>query len=88
MLVIEGRLSLGAVIAFVAYLTGLYRPVTRLAGVYTSVQEAMGVFGRIVRWLDRVPEVRDQPGAVDLVRVRGEIEFDHVTFSYNAEPAP
>ncbi len=87
-LVIEGRLSLGAVIAFVAYLTGLYRPVTRLAGVYTSVQEAMGVFGRIVRWLDRVPEVRDQPGAVDLGAVRGEIEFDHVTFSYNAERAP
>jgi ATP-binding cassette subfamily B protein len=88
LLVIEGRLSLGAVIAFVAYLTGLYRPVTRLAGVYTSVQEAMGVFGRIVGWLDRVPEVRDQPGAINLGAVRGEIEFDHVTFSYNAERTP
>jgi ATP-binding cassette subfamily B protein len=88
LLVIEGRLSLGAVIAFVAYLTGLYRPVTRLAGVYTSVQEAMGVFGRIVGWLDRVPEVRDQPGAINLGAVRGEIQFDHVTFSYNAERAP
>ena len=53
MLVIQGRLSIGAVVAFVAYLTGLYRPVTRLAGVYTSVQEAMGVFGRIIAWLDR-----------------------------------
>jgi ATP-binding cassette subfamily B protein len=88
LLVIEGRLSLGAVIAFVAYLTGLYRPVTRLAGVYTSIQEAMGVFGRIVSWLDRVPEVRDPPGAADLGVVRGEIEFDHVTFSYNPERAP
>ena len=88
MLVIEGRLSLGAVIAFVAYLTGLYRPVTRLAGVYTSVQEAMGVFGRIVAWLDRVPEVRDQPGAADLGAARGEIHFDHVTFSYSSERAP
>jgi ATP-binding cassette, subfamily B, bacterial len=88
MLVIEDRLSLGAVIAFVAYLTGLYRPVTRLAGVYTSVQEAMGVFGRVVGWLDRVPEVRDMPGAADLGAVRGEIEFDHVTFSYNTERAP
>jgi ATP-binding cassette, subfamily B, bacterial len=88
LLVIEGRLSLGAVIAFVAYLTGLYRPVTRLAGVYTSIQEAMGVFGRIVGWLDRVPEVRDPPDAVELGAVRGEIEFDHVTFSYNPERAP
>jgi ATP-binding cassette subfamily B protein len=69
-------------------LTGLYRPVTRLAGVYTSIQEAMGVFGRIVGWLDRVPEVRDLPGAADLGAARGEIEFDHVTFSYNPERAP
>ncbi len=87
-LVIEGRLSIGAVVAFVAYLTGLYRPVTRLAGVYTSVQEAMGVFGRIVAWLDLTPEVRNAPDAADLGPVRGEIRFDDVTFAYNAAPSP
>jgi ATP-binding cassette subfamily B protein len=87
-LVIEGRLSIGAVVAFVAYLTGLYRPVTRLAGVYTSVQEAMGVFQRIVAWLDHTPEVRDRPGAQDLGPVRGEIQFDGVTFAYNPERRP
>ena len=85
MLVIEGRLSIGAVVAFVAYLTGLYRPVTRLAGVYTSIQEAMGVFQRIVAWLDQTPEVRDLPGAKELGPVRGEIEFDDVAFTYNTE---
>ena len=87
-LVIEGRLSIGAVVAFVAYLTGLYRPVTRLAGVYTSVQEAMGVFQRIVAWLDRTPEVRDRPDAKDLGPVQGEIQFDGVTFAYNPERRP
>ena len=81
-LVIQGRLSIGAVVAFVAYLTALYRPVTRLAGVYASVQEAMGVFGRIVAWLDLTPEVRDAPDAADLGPVRGEIRFDDVTFAY------
>ena len=50
MLVIQGRLSL-ARHRFRRRLTGLYRPVTRLAGVYTSIQEAMGVFGRIIHWL-------------------------------------
>jgi ATP-binding cassette subfamily B protein len=88
MLVIQGRLSIGAVVAFVAYLTALYRPVTRLAGVYTSIQEAMGVFQRIVAWLDQTPEVRDQPGAKDLGPVRGEIQFDHVAFRYNPEHRP
>ena len=86
MLVIQGRLSIGAVVAFVAYLTGLYRPVTRLAGVYTSIQEAMGVFQRIVAWLDQTPEVRDLPGAKELGPVRGEIQFDDVTFAYNTGP--
>ena len=57
-----------------------------LAGVYTSVQEAMGVFDRIVAWLDRTPEVRDLPGAAELRPVRGEIQFDDVTFSYNPSP--
>ena len=85
MLVIEGRLSIGAVVAFVAYLTGLYRPVTRLAGVYTSIQEAMGVFGRIVAWLDRVARGARHAGAADLGPVRGEIQFDDVTFAYSSE---
>ncbi len=87
-LVIQGKLSIGAVVAFVAYLIGLYRPVTRLAGVYTSIQEAMGVFQRIVAWLDLTPEVRDLPGAKDLGSVRGEIQFDGVTFGYNPERRP
>ncbi|HVS37124.1 MAG TPA: ABC transporter ATP-binding protein [Gemmataceae bacterium] len=87
-LVIQGKLSIGAVVAFVAYLSGLYRPVTRLAGVYTSIQEAMGVFQRIVAWLDLTPEVRDQPGAKDLGPVRGEIQFNDVVFGYRKENRP
>ncbi len=87
-LVIQGKLSIGAVVAFVAYLTGLYRPVTRLAGVYTSIQEAMGVFQRIVAWLDQTPEVRDLPGAKELGPVRGEIEFENVGFGYSKDHRP
>ena len=87
-LVIEGRLSIGAVVAFVAYLTALYRPATQLAGVYANVQEAMGVFRRIIAWLDRAPEMCDLPGAADLGPVRGAIEFDRVTFAYGPGGRP
>ena len=55
LLIIEGRLSIGDVVAFVAYLTALYGPVTHLAGISISVQETMGVFGRIVGLLERAP---------------------------------
>ena len=88
MLVIQGRLSVGDVVALVAYLTCLYGPVTHLAGISINVQETMGVFGRIITLLERAPEVRDQLGAVELGTVRGEIEFDQVTFAYNPDSPP
>jgi ATP-binding cassette subfamily B protein len=87
-LVIQGRLSIGDVVAFVAYLTGLYGPVTQLAGLAVSMQETMGVFRRIVGMLRRNPEVQDGPGAVELGKVRGEIQFDHVTFGYEQDQKP
>jgi ATP-binding cassette subfamily B protein len=82
LLVIRGAITVGTVVAFVAYLTNLYRPTTRLAGVYAGLQEAMGVFQRIFGLLDREPEVRDAPNAVPLDEVRGEVTFRNVTFGY------
>jgi ATP-binding cassette subfamily B protein len=87
-LVISGRLSVGDVVAFVAYLTGLYGPVMQLASVTVGVQETMGVFRRIVVLLEREPEVQDRPNAAELKSVRGEIQFDHVTFAYDPERPP
>jgi ATP-binding cassette subfamily B protein len=87
-LVIQGAVSVGTVIAFVAYLSSLYRPVSRLAGIYSSLQEAMGVFQRIADYLGREPEVRDLPGAAVLGPVRGRIEFEDVTFAYTPGHRP
>ncbi len=88
LLVIRGEITLGTVVAFVAYLANLYRPVTRLATVYTEVQSALGVFGRIFAYLDLQPEVQDRPDAQALPPVQGRIHFDHVTFRYRADQRP
>jgi ATP-binding cassette, subfamily B, bacterial len=88
LLVIRGQVSVGTVVAFVAYLTNLYRPVTRLAGSYTSVQEALGIFQRIFHLLEQPPEVQDAPGATQLAHVRGEIQFEDVTFAYGPNQRP
>jgi ATP-binding cassette subfamily B protein len=87
-LVIGGRLSVGDVVAFVAYLGGLVGPVMQLAGLSVGVQETVGVFGRVVSLLERTPEVQDRPGAVALGKVRGEVQFDHVTFAYGPGRPP
>jgi ATP-binding cassette subfamily B protein len=85
-LAIRDALSIGTLIAFVAYLTNLYRPVGQLANVYVSLQGGLAVFERIFEYLDRAPDVEDRPGAVELTRVRGEIRLDHVTFEYPRPP--
>ncbi len=80
---IQGRLTVGVIIAFVAYLANLYRPLSQLASVYVEVQGAMAVFARIFEYLDLEPEVRSQPGARPLPLVQGRIVFDRVSFSYD-----
>lgn len=79
---IAGLISVGTIIAFVAYLASLYRPVASLADVYVSLQGALAVFQRIYEYMDRTPDVEDAPGAVDLADVRGHLEFDSVSFEY------
>ena len=79
---IHGALTVGTIIAFVAYLASLYRPVGQLADVYVSLQGALAVFERIYEYLDRQPEVADAPGAVVLPPVQGDIRFEDVSFAY------
>ena len=71
---IQNQLSVGTIIAFVAYLTNLYRPVAQLASVYVDVLGAMAVFERIFEYLDTRPgggpagrpRPRHYPGAREL----------------------
>ena len=80
--VINGALTIGTVVAFVAYLARLYGPVSSLATVYVDVQAALALFERIFEYLDTRSEVVELPNAVHLPRLQGRIEFDHVSFEY------
>lgn len=79
---IQGQLTVGTIIAAVAYLTNLYRPLANLANVYVDVQGAMGIFARIFEFLDRQPEVEDRPNVKILKSAEGGIVFDGVGFAY------
>ena len=83
------QLTVGTVIAFVAYLSGLYRPAGQLANIYVDVQGALAVFVRIFEYLDMEPEIKDKEQAIVLSAVRGDLRFEHVSFTYrdNLPPA-
>ncbi len=81
-------LTIGTIIAFVAYLSNLYRPVAQLANIYVDLQGAFAVFVRIFEYLDMKPDVQDKPDARPLTAVRGEIRFDGVSFAYRPDQRP
>ena len=86
-LAVAGGLTIGTIVAFVAYLGRLYGPASTLAGVQVQVVSAFAVFERIFEYLDMEPEGAEKPDAAVLKVVRGEIVFDDVRFNYIPERA-
>jgi ATP-binding cassette subfamily B protein len=82
-LVIQGRLSLGELVAFSAYMALLAGPCRRLGWLIAAIAEASASAERIFEVLDLRSEITDAPGAPALGRVRGQIRFEHVSFGYS-----
>jgi ATP-binding cassette, subfamily B, bacterial len=83
---IQGHVAVGVVVAFVQLIgTRLYGPAATLVGVQVQIVSALAVFERVFEYLDMKTEDYDPPGAVPLENLRGEIAFDRVTFSYDAD---
>ena len=82
-MVIHGDLAYPQILAFSLYLLMLQAPFMMLGQLVMMGQRAKASAGRIFEILDESPEIVDRPGAYDLVDVRGAIDFDHVTFTYD-----
>ncbi|MCR4856098.1 MAG: ABC transporter ATP-binding protein/permease [Erysipelotrichaceae bacterium] len=70
------------IVAFLLYLSLFYAPVTGLANLLENMQQSLAGAERVLMILDAPCEIRDKEGAVPLKDVKGEITFDHVSFSY------
>ena len=84
---IEGDVTVGVLVAFVAALNNFFDPIQSLSQFYTTYQAGMAALDKIFELLDEEPDVRDAPDAVTLERIRGEIAFEDVTFSYGSADA-
>ena len=80
-----GRLSVGSLMAFYAYLGMLYQPIQRLTELNLILTNSLAAMDRIFEIFDTYPEVQDRPDAHVLGRVCGQITFEHVTFHYRHE---
>jgi ATP-binding cassette subfamily B multidrug efflux pump len=82
MLVIRQELTLGELVAFSTYLSLLATPVRRLGMIAPIIAIASAAAERVFEILDAQSEVQEEPKALPLPPVRGEVRFDDVSFAY------
>jgi ATP-binding cassette subfamily B protein len=80
--VIDGALTLGTLVAFMAYQLRLFGPVQALMGLYASLATVKVSLGRVQEILSVSPEVVDAPDAAPLQNVAGALDLDDVSFSF------
>ena len=83
--VVQGYITAGSLIAFLIYAINLANPVKRLTQVYGNIQKALAAGDRVIDILETQPHVKELPTAKTMDHVKGEVHFDNVQFSYDAE---
>ncbi|MFP4249717.1 MAG: ABC transporter ATP-binding protein [Armatimonadota bacterium] len=78
-----GRMSYGQLIQFNAYLGMLYSPIIQLVTINDQIQVAMAAIERIFELFDTAPDIQERKDPIILTDCEGEVEFDHVYFSYD-----
>ncbi len=81
--VIQGNLTLGTMVAFIAYIERLYNPLRRLVNSSTTLVQSLASMDRVFELVDEDYDVTDKKGARDLKVVDGKLEFRNVSFNYN-----
>ena len=83
-MVVKDQLSLGTLVAFIAYIASIYDPINRLTEVDNIFQEAIAAGERIFELLDETMEVKDAPDAIEVPVIQGAMVFDQVHFQYGS----
>lgn len=81
-LALQGSLAVSDIVGFLLFLSLFYQPISALARVTEDLQQAIAGADRVFEVLDTEPDIKDNPGAVDISKCRGEIVFKDVSFNY------
>ncbi|HPD56803.1 MAG TPA: lipid A export permease/ATP-binding protein MsbA [Smithellaceae bacterium] len=84
--VIAGTSTPGTFFSFLAALFMLYEPIKRLTNVNNTINQGIAGAERIFSIIDRVPDIQDKPGAIELPPISKGIEIQNVTFCYDTTP--
>ena len=79
---IQGQITIGALQAFIQYVSRFNRPITEIASTTATIQGLLASCERIFRFLDEPEEEPDYSPAQTIEKVRGAVEFHDVNFGY------
>lgn len=83
--VIDEKITLGVLVAFLSYVTRFFNPIQELSRLYTTLQSAMAGGEQVFKLMDTEVEVKDDQQAIELENVQGRIDFEHVSFRYSQD---
>lgn len=78
-----GEITIGTIVIFQRYIGKFFEPIQEFAEQLNIIQSASASAERIFNLLDEKPEIVDNPNAIELKDLKGEIEFKNVWFAYN-----
>jgi ATP-binding cassette subfamily B protein len=85
---LNGRVTVGTLVAFLGYVGGLFGPIQGLAGIYQTLSRASVSLEEIFGVIDVQEYLGDSPGAQDAGAVRGAVSFENVYFRYEQSGRP
>jgi ATP-binding cassette, subfamily B, multidrug efflux pump len=86
-MVVQGEMTLGALVAFNSYVLMLSGPAQQISWLVNAAGETSAGLQRTFEVLEMHPEIRSRPEARMLPEIKGEITFDNVSFRYRGEKA-
>jgi len=74
--------TMGTLVTFSMFLGMFYEPVRSLAQINDTIQRSLAAAERIFEIVDEEPTIKDSPDSIEIPRIQGRVEFDHVDFRY------
>ncbi len=85
LLFLRGSFSLGVLASFILYSRRFSGPINEIAGIFAEFQSGIAAADRVFTLLEQPSEPADAKDAEPIDNVRGEVVFDHVSFSYTPD---
>lgn len=83
--VLNGQVTIGTMVAFIGYIDRLYAPLGRLVNSSTTLTQSIASMDRMFEFLDEPYDITEKAHAKDPVAVRGNVQFEDISFSYEED---